>query len=118
MVPQGGEVTLWEGDRFAVFNLLNGRFLKSSAPPPAFLESLKMPMLSPGITGITRTGDSTKLTVEGVPNSSVLVEWTEQLGKPWKPLTLDVEGRAAASHQTPAPSGFYQARPAPASAAR
>ncbi|TSC58659.1 MAG: hypothetical protein Greene041679_65 [Parcubacteria group bacterium Greene0416_79] len=111
-----GEVILWEEDRKAVFNILNGYLIEASDPKPVFLASLVALPLPPRITAIKREGNITTLTVESVGSiGTTLVLWKEKMGDDWQvisyassPLRLNASGIGTLLHETEAPTGFYR----------
>ncbi|TSC73231.1 MAG: hypothetical protein G01um101470_212 [Parcubacteria group bacterium Gr01-1014_70] len=132
-----GDVTLNSFDGFATFSVLDGAFLESSTPPPAFLESLRAPemqsaqsqtpvlvMSSPKIARITRNGNTTEITVSAESSISANIEFSETLNGTWysipkylQPLSLQT-GSNKFTHTTEAPSCFYRVRLADSSSPR
>lgn len=128
-----GSVTLWQNERYASFDLLDGHFLGASASPPDFLESLRAPEMqqsqsqapvlvanTPRIAKITRIlGNATEIVVEGEAGETIAVEFSKKLDGEWTavstPLVLTSAGRRIFTHTTDALSCFYRLRSADSS---
>lgn len=124
-----GSVTLWQNERYASFDLLDGHFLGVSASPPDFLESLRVPEVQsvqsqapvlvvsgPRISRISRSGNTTEITVSADSNSVAYLEFAEALSGNWNavpayptPLSLK-SGSTQFTHTTDAPMSFYRLR--------
>lgn len=113
-----GEVILWENERFAEFNILDGKYSSASAKAPDFMESIRAPEMSaqPRIASIKRSGNTTELTVSADHSISISIEFSETLGGSWysvpkylQPLSLQT-GSTTFTHTTDAPASFYRLR--------
>lgn len=101
-----GEVTLWAGEQFARFNILDGSLMETSAEPPAFLSQLVAPAMPPRITSIQRVGEFTEISVAVADGTKVILEFSEDFKK-WvrvdpPTVTLASAGSRSLAHQPPA----------------
>src|SRR3989344_5361173 len=120
-----GEVILWENERLAMFNILDGIFFSASANTPKLLESLKAPDIpqapvlvvnTPRISKIARIGNTTEITVSVEATSVANIEFSESIGGIWNaipayqvPLQLQT-GSNKFTHSTEALTSFYRVR--------
>lgn len=109
-----GEVTLYAGELWARFSILDGSLLETSQEPPAFLSQLVAPPAPPRITSIRRDGEYTVITVSVADGTKVILGFSEDF-KSWVKVDPPTVTRASAGSQVLAhrPSadasyGFYR----------
>jgi hypothetical protein len=116
-----GRITFRAQDGYGTFNVLDGLLVDVSTPPPAFMDSLRAPEMSPVTSGpkisrIFRKGNTTEITVSAEAGSKAYLEFAEVLSGAWNavpaysvPLSLQT-GQNTFAHTTESPATFYRLR--------
>lgn len=118
-----GELDIVSVDGEVTVNLLNGLSIKYSQPPPAFLESFRVPtqapvftVNAPRISRIARVGNTTEITVFAEGSTSVFLEFSPDITGKWSavpayPVPLQLQtGQNIYTHTTDALTSFYRVR--------
>jgi hypothetical protein len=116
-----GRLTFRAQDGCGTFNVLDGSLVDVSTLPPAFLNSLRAPEMSPVTSGpkisrISRKGNTTEITVSAEAGSKAYLEFAQSLSGTWNavpayPVLLSLQtGQSTFTHTTESPATFYRLR--------